>query len=249
MLTDAFLATQRVVVVTPHADDETLGCAGTIARIKQLGGEVYCLLASLGGIDQYMDSGPAAAREQPQARMRFVSGAERLGEFRAAMDLLKVDGWEVMFGDEYHMALDKRPIRDLIDRVERIGAVSLEQVRPTMLLMPAESFNQDHEAVFQACLAATRPTAPGRRHIVPIVLTYDNGTAYWAPNSGNFQPNVYVDISDYVDIKWRAWAQYASQRYSMPRGAEDPMSALMHLYGARVGVAAAEAFHALRIVL
>ena len=247
LMADAFLASQRVLVVTPHSDDETIGCAGTIARIKQLGGEVYCLVGSLGGIDQYTNGGSAAAEEVQQTRMRFVSGEQRLTEFRAVMELLKVDDWEVMFGDEFHIALDTLPRRDLVARIERTGAVSLEAVRPTMVLMPALSFNQDHEALFRACLAATRPTAPGRRHTVPIVLTYDNGTAHWGRESEAFHPNVYVDISDYVDVKLKALALHASQLHGVP--ARAGLTALMHLYGEQVAVGAAEAFQALRVVL
>ena len=41
---DEFLRRQRVLVISPHADDETYGCAGTIARIKDLGGQVFVSL-------------------------------------------------------------------------------------------------------------------------------------------------------------------------------------------------------------
>ncbi|WP_216363118.1 PIG-L deacetylase family protein, partial [Arthrobacter sp. Hiyo1] len=54
---DVFLSGQRVLVIAPHADDETYGCAGTIARIKSLGGEVFVLLGSLGGVDHYGSAG------------------------------------------------------------------------------------------------------------------------------------------------------------------------------------------------
>ena len=103
------------------------------------------------------------------------------------------------------------------------------------------------EALFRACLAATRPTAPGRRHTVPIVLTYDNGTAHWGRESEAFHPNVYVDISDYVDVKLKALALHASQLHGVP--ARAGLTALMHLYGEQVAVGAAEAFQALRVVL
>ena len=47
---DEFLSRQRVLVISPHADDETYGCAGTIARIKDLGGQVYVSLISVGSV-------------------------------------------------------------------------------------------------------------------------------------------------------------------------------------------------------
>src|SRR5689334_20072489 len=50
---DGFLAGQRVLVVAPHADDETYGCAGTIARVKSLGGEVFVLVGSVAALEHY----------------------------------------------------------------------------------------------------------------------------------------------------------------------------------------------------
>jgi LmbE family N-acetylglucosaminyl deacetylase len=248
-MSDAFLAAQRVLVLTPHPDDETMGCAGTIARVKAAGGEVYCLVATMGGIDQYCHNVYPSDQQEPSARMRFVSGAERLGEFRAVMELLKVDAWDTIYGDDVHMALDTIARHDAVARIERVGPLSLEALRPTMVLMPAPSFNQDHEALFRACLAATRPTAPGRRHTVSAVLMYDNGTAHWARASEPFHPNLYVDISDYTELKLKALDLYTSQWHGAPAGGDQSISSLMYLYGAHVGVRAAEAFQALRMVL
>ena len=58
---DEFLAMQRILVITPHADDETYGCAGTIARTKALGGEVYVVLASVADFAHYGIEGERAA--------------------------------------------------------------------------------------------------------------------------------------------------------------------------------------------
>ena len=33
-ISDAFLSKQRLLVISPHADDESFGCAGTIAKVK-----------------------------------------------------------------------------------------------------------------------------------------------------------------------------------------------------------------------
>ena len=41
LVSDEFLSQQRLLVIAPHADDESFGCAGTMARIKKLGGEVF----------------------------------------------------------------------------------------------------------------------------------------------------------------------------------------------------------------
>ena len=50
---DVFLSKQRLLVIAPHADDECFGCAGTMARIKSLGGEVYVIVCSVGDLKHY----------------------------------------------------------------------------------------------------------------------------------------------------------------------------------------------------
>jgi N-acetylglucosamine malate deacetylase 1 len=89
---DDFLATQRLLVVAPHADDETYGCAGTIARMKSLGGEVYVVLASVGDLVHFASASNGSSR-------KFVAHDTRLREFEAVMKFLKVDDWDVLFTD------------------------------------------------------------------------------------------------------------------------------------------------------
>ena len=50
---DEFLSRQRFLVISPHADDESFGCAGTMARITDLGGEVYVIVCSVGDLEHY----------------------------------------------------------------------------------------------------------------------------------------------------------------------------------------------------
>ena len=43
------LEKERLLVISPHADDEILGCYGLIKKIKDGGGEVFVQILSLGG--------------------------------------------------------------------------------------------------------------------------------------------------------------------------------------------------------
>jgi LmbE family N-acetylglucosaminyl deacetylase len=165
------------------------------------------------------------------------------------MDLLGVDGWDVMFGDEFHISLDALPLRDVIAKIEYEGPMSIEQLRPSLLLMPARSFNQDHEVLFRACLAATRPSMPGRRHVVPNVLLYDNGTAHWAEAADRFHPNFYVDISDFIDVRRKALGTYASQLPVDQLTEESGSDSTTRTYGTHVCVRFAEAFQSLRLAV
>lgn len=243
----SWLSGQRVLVLSPHADDETFGCAGTIARVKQLGGEVYCRVATFGGIDQYTRE--AGAPTGTPAGMTYVSGAERRAEFAAVMTLLGVDGWDALLPDTAHMHLDALPTKDLVGVLERGGDLALNALKPSLVLMPSRTFNQDHDALFRACLAATRPyPAATTRYIVPNVLLYDNGSANWSDRADWFQPSVYVDISDVLDLKVAALGLYRSQVGPQDPGA-DGCIALARVYGSRIGRPAAEAFQPLRLTV
>ena len=159
---DEFLAAQRILVITPHADDETYGCAGTIARVKALGGEVYVMLVSVADFAHYGNG--------------LVSGDTRVSEFSTVMRFLKVDDWDVLFsGPETYMALDTMPRKELVGWLESRSRLAIDNVNPTMVMIPARSYNQDHEALFRAGVTATRPGCPGTaKHTVPWVLAYDN---------------------------------------------------------------------------
>lgn len=241
---DDFLARQRVLVISPHADDETYGCAGTIARIKSLGGQAFVLLASTGSLDHYGAAGTGSS-------MHHVTGATRLKEFQSVMELLKVDDWEVLFtADETHLALDVVPRKELVALIERHSRLAIEKVQPTMLMIPSLSYNQDHEALFRACMTAARPGLRTERHFIPNVLAYDNTSLFWAEEHEQFHPNFYIDISGFLRVKLEALRSHASQiRGGHFHGSPDGLELQTKLRGREISVEAAEGFRALRMVL
>lgn len=240
---DEFLGRQRVLVISPHADDETYGCAGTIARIKDLGGQVHVSLVSVGSIDHY-------ACVENGSGMRHVTAHTRLREFADVMKLLKVDDWQVMFtDDDIHLALDTVPRRELVRLIERDARLSIERVEPTLLLIPWSSYNQDHEALFRACLTATRPGVRSQRHLVPYVLAYDNTSLFWSLEREKFHPNFYVDISEYLPVKLEAMRLHASQvREPEFHGSPESLEIMSKLRGREISADSAEGFMTLRAV-
>jgi N-acetylglucosamine malate deacetylase 1 len=240
---DEFLAHQRVLVIAPHADDETYGCGGTIAKIKSLGGEVYVLVLSVASIEQY-------GGEQASG-LRLVTADTRISEFQSVAELLKVDDWELLFsGPDEHMALDTVPRRELTRLLERDARLSIDNVRPSMVLIPAISYNQDHEALFRACVTATRPCAPGDRHFVPHVLCYDNTSLFWTPEREQFTPNLFVDINQFLQIKLQALSLYASQaKHPLYHGSPEGVELQSRWRGKEISTEAAEGYATMRMVL
>lgn len=240
-LTDDFLARQRILIISPHADDETYGCAGTIARVKSLGGEVHVVLVTVADLGHYADGENGSDK-------KMVTRSTRMQEFDTVMRYLKVDDWDVLFRDEEtHLALDSIPRKKLVGLIESAGRLAIDKIRPTMVMVPAFSYNQDHEALYRACLTATRPGAPGQKYTVPFVLTYDSTSLCWSMTGSRFHPTVYVDISDFLNVKIEALRMHSSQvRHSHFHGSPDGLELQTRLRGREVSIEAAEGYSLLR---
>lgn len=118
------------LVVSPHADDEIIGCGGTIARSTDGGYEVEVVIL---GID---DEGV------------------RLVELEAAMDTLGVPKWSVLYPgmDGY---LDTLPLRKIVSDLDSI----IDEAKPVGVYYSPPQHHQDHTVCFKAVTAALRPWA------------------------------------------------------------------------------------------
>ncbi|NUN96403.1 MAG: PIG-L family deacetylase [Candidatus Omnitrophica bacterium] len=238
-VTHDFLAAQRMLVIAPHADDEAFGCAGTIARIKALGGEVYVVVVSVGDLNHY------------DGREGLVTASTRAAELEAAMRFLAVDDYDILYrSSEVHERIDTLPRRELIEKFERDGRLAMDKVKPTLVAIPAISYNQDHEAVFRAALTACRPGVPSWKHFQPIVLSYDNTALFWSLEREKFHPNLYVDISEFLDTKIEALRMHRSQmRPSIHHSSPENVRNLALTRGREISTEAAEGYMVLRMVL
>lgn len=236
---DRFLSQQRMLVIAPHADDECFGCAGTMSRIKHLGGEVYCIVCSVGDLKHY------------DGKSEMVAGSTREQELAEVMKYLEVDDWEVLYRDEEtHLRLDAIPRRDLVAQFERECKLALDKVRPTMLALPVSSYNQDHEAVFRAAWTACRPGVPSIKPFQRIVLGYDNTSLFWSLEREKFHPNFYVDISGFLENKLKALSMHKSQmRDPIHHSSAQNVEYISRVRGREISVEAAEGYMVFRHVL
>jgi LmbE family N-acetylglucosaminyl deacetylase len=236
---DTFLSKQRLLVIAPHADDECFGCAGTMARIKSLGGEVFVIVCSVGDLKHY------------DGKDGIVTGSMRMDELNNVMRYLNVDDFEVLYRDtETHLRMDMIPRRDLIAQFERECRLSLDKLKPTMLAIPVSSYNQDHEAVFRAAWTAARPGVPANKPFQRLVLGYDNTSSFWSLEHEKFHPNFYVDISNFLEQKLTALAMHKSQmRDAIHHSSVQNVESIAHVRGREISVEAAEGFVLFRHVL
>jgi LmbE family N-acetylglucosaminyl deacetylase len=117
-------------------------------------------------------------------------GEERQREQHASADIMHVR--EVFWGGyrDTHVTLEKA----LIDRIEAV----LRRISPDLILVNyGDDTHQDHRIVTQATMSATR--------YVRNVLFFE------VPTTQNFNPQVFVDITDTLDRKVQALEAHTSQ--------------------------------------
>jgi LmbE family N-acetylglucosaminyl deacetylase len=228
------------LVIAPHPDDEVFGCGGLIHRLKAKNNKVYVLYMTVGTTIDFSPKGKSTAQER-QACITEVSS------------LLNLDGYAIAFpGDQYHLKLDSLPQKDLIHAIEKGSDISLEGIRPDLVLAPANSdYNQDHRAVNLACITALRPASPKYKSFQPYVLTYELPYHQWNVAENLSAPGLYVKLgTEDLNAKVAALEMYKSQL----KAPESPLSVhgvltLAAYRGLQCGVEAAEAFQINRIVV
>lgn len=221
------MISKRVLVLAPHADDEVLGMGGTIARLTASGCVVKVAVLTGHG-----------DKPHPIWGADFWETVRQ--ECRLAAGILGCS--EPIFRELPAACLDYTPAHQINQVINEL----LAQVDPQVLYVPfAFDLHKDHGAIAYGASVAARPYLASARS-VERVLAYETlsethlAPPYLAPS---FQPNVYVDISDYMEDKLNAMKAYASQvqNENLPRSLT-ALRALATLRGAHIGVAAAEGF-------
>lgn len=218
-----------VFVIATHPDDEVLGCGGVIARHSATGDRVTIVIVTRGAEDVF-------SRE-------FVEQVRE--ELRMAGQVLGVAS--IRFLDFPAPRLDIVPGYQLADGLSRV----IREVQPDTIYLPHRGdIHADHQAVYQATLVAVRPVTPLK---VRRLLVYETlSETEWAPPTGDmaFVPTVFVDISDYLDVKLNAMRCYQSQLKEFPNSRSlEAIQALARLRGATANLVAAEAFMLVREIV
>lgn len=223
------IASGTVAVIAAHADDEVLGCGGTVARFARSGQAVHILLVADGETARLSGAQYADANTSIEQR---VSAAESA---RAAIGATSLEC--LGFPDN---RLDGMTLLDLVKPIEDF----VRRHTPTMVFTHhAGDVNIDHQTVHHAVIAACRPQ-PG--HSVADLLFFEvPSSTEWRPRTSAepFTPDTFVDISSTLSTKLDGLRAYESelQPFPHPRSLA-AVEALARWRGATSGCDAAEAF-------
>jgi len=219
-------AGDRVLVVAPHPDDETIGPGGTLARLSATGVEVHVLCVTVRRAAMYGGESDPFVREQ-----EFVKACASLG----------VRSQAIAWVDETGRTDVSSRQRDLVELIERHEEVSLTALDPVALIIPAAGgYHQDHQAVFRAGFAAARVHPAGLKPTPRIVLGYRGAEDRWSAVDEPWW--LHVDTSASWPAKEEALRAYPTQiRAAGPRSI-DHIERIDAATGASVDARYAESF-------
>ncbi len=176
---------KRVLVVSPHPDDEAIGCGGSLRAHSARGDRVRVV---------FLTSGEAGGHGQDPA----LTARRREREAERAASLLGLEGidfWRLPDGR----------LRDAEDTALRLARL-LARDRPAILYVPHHrEAHRDHRAAARLVQRARRLGAgPRPAKAAPRVLAFE----VWTPLQ---RIDEVVDISAHIEVKVRAIRAYASQ--------------------------------------
>ena len=217
----------RILVLAPHADDETLGMGGTIAKRAADGDHVT--VAVLTG------PGPGVHPLFPAETWTTVRA-----EARKAFEILGVA--ETIFEELPSVLVGDLPMW----QVNRTVASVVERARPDELFVPFPfDLHRDHRELFHAASVAWRPSSDAGRRIQRVLAYEVMSETHWNPPylEPGFLPHSFVDITATLDRKLAALAAFKSQMHEPPHPRSiAACEALARFRGAQAGMMAAEAF-------
>lgn len=218
---------KTVLVVAAHTDDEALGCGGTIARHVAEGDAVVAVFLA-DGVSSRSDSSAIELKSRMQAS---ESARKILGISR-----------------NYYLGLpdnrlDNLPLIEVIQPLEKIIA----EIKPhTIYTHHYGDLNVDHRVAHQAVMTACRPI-PGNSVREIYAFEVMSSTEWATPGNFPFLPNCFIDISDYLGVKFDALRAYDFEMRESPHSRSfEHLECLALHRGSSVGVSAAEAFMVLR---
>ncbi|MBP3360154.1 MAG: PIG-L family deacetylase [Clostridia bacterium] len=216
----------RILVIAPHADDEVIGAGGLISRYVDEGHEVYVCIVTRG--------------TEPLFDKAFMDKLRR--ETLESHSLL---GVKKTFFLEFPSVMLENEKRYIVNG--KIFDV-IKEVDPVEVYIPhIGDMQKDHQIVAEASMVALRPKYESSLKRIYAYETLSE-TGWNIPNVQNeFIPDVYVDISNYIDAKISAMKKYESQLSDFPAARSiQAMEALAKYRGANVNMNAAEAFMLIR---
>ena len=213
----------KILAVSVHPDDETLGCGGTLLKHNEKGNKIFWLI--LTRANDKVTSIPNIVNLQKQY-VNKVAATYNFEDFKQ-LSFLTTE-------------LDRYPLGEIIREISNY----IDQIEPSVIYFNhCNDVHSDHRVAFDAIYSCTKSF---RYPFITKILMYETlSETEFAPAlpCASFTPNVYVDITDYLDQKIEIMKLYETELMEAPYPRSiSSIEALARFRGSRAGVKYAEAF-------
>jgi LmbE family N-acetylglucosaminyl deacetylase len=172
---------RKLLLIEPHSDDGAISAGGYLEKFKE-------------SLDYYFVL--VVASDLPLAHNKFLTRNERLSEFEKYVGYFKGKWLRPEIGTE-KLPLDSDSMLDLFPKKTLVALIekAIFEIEPDILMVTGPSFHHDHTAVYEATIAALRPTA---KFIPKEVYILENPTYVHSSNPmSKFQPDTFVQLDDH----------------------------------------------------
>lgn len=219
---------KTILVVAAHPDDEILGCGGTIAKLAK-DNDVYSLVLGEG----------VTSRDNKRVLSKRKLDLDSLKkEMKRANKILGVK--RVFCADLPDNRFDSIALLDITKQIEKI----ITKIKPVIVFTHfGKDLNIDHQLTYQSVLTATRPLP---EQSVKEIYAFETVSSTEFNFPLTFSPDSFSEISEYIDLKIQALAEYSEMRpFPHPRSL-DHIRHVATYWGTRVGLDSVEPFQTIR---
>lgn len=227
----------RTMIITPHCDDETIGCGGLMSSLAR-DTKNYVRIVLVATHHQVYNYNADRIVSNEERIKETILALKELGFQKDNISLVQLSGFE-------DGRLDQADRKSLVTELDK----EIRDFRPTAVLFPYSSHHQDHQAVCQASISALRPTVGTNYIRLKAMYEYpyvNSWSSNLNPNSKLYYPLDNIDI----DRKKKALESYKTQLVRDPRDILDVSSiiTLAKVRGTEIGYEYAEAFYPMTVI-
>ena len=221
---------KNVLILSPHADDEILGCGGFISKYSKQNYNINVLIltnANKGAPEIYSTKEIKLIRNEAKIANNLIGTKKLFFENLPAINL------------------NNYPIYKITNIINKY----ILDINPEIVLIPSKNdIHDDHKIIFKAAKISMRPNKISN---LKKILSYEVlSETEWNEEGKSFNPNYFVRLkkSD-INNKVKAFLKYRSQvkKFPHPRSKEAIIN-LSRVRGSQAFIEYAEAFKVEKIL-
>ena len=221
---------KKILILSPHADDEILGCGGFISKYSKQNYQINVLIltnANIGAPEIYSKEDIKILRNEAKIANKLIGTKNLFFENLPAVNL------------------NNYPFNKITDVIDSY----LLKINPEIVLIPSSNdIHFDHKIIFKAAKVSLRPN---KKTNLRKILSYEVlSETEWNENEKSFNPNYFVSLNKLeIEKKARSFLKYKSQvkKFPHPRSKEAIIN-LSKVRGSQAFMEYAEAFKVEKIL-